>query len=69
VIWAIGKSDNSAVEFALAPAGHDKFLEKDFGWEDRYFLVGHSPAEKDWPYIMPRLIHFFSPGYLIRCYT
>jgi len=53
VIWAIGKSDNSAAEFALAPAGHDRFLERDFGWEDRYFLVGHSRAEKDWPYIMP----------------
>jgi hypothetical protein len=53
VIWAIGKSDNSAAEFALAPADYGKFLEKDFGWEDRYFLVGHSRVEKDWPYIMP----------------
>ena len=53
VIWAIGRSNNNAAEFALAPAGHDKFLERDFGWEDRYFLVGHSQAEKDWPYIMP----------------
>ncbi|TKJ33445.1 MAG: hypothetical protein CEE38_20725 [Planctomycetes bacterium B3_Pla] len=53
VIWAIGKSDNSAAEFALAPAGFAKFLEKDFGWEDRYFLIGHSQVEEDWPYIMP----------------
>ncbi|MCP4263893.1 MAG: hypothetical protein GY774_41260 [Planctomycetes bacterium] len=53
VIWAIGKSDNSAAEFALAPASYAKFLEKDFGWEDRYFLVGHSHVDKDWPYIMP----------------
>ena len=31
LIWAIGQSDNSAAEFALAPAGYSKFLEKDFG--------------------------------------
>jgi hypothetical protein len=53
VIWAIGKSDKSTVEFALASAGYGKFLEKDFGWEDRYFFVGNSRAEKDWLYIMP----------------
>jgi predicted alpha-1,2-mannosidase len=53
VIWSIGKSDNSAAEFAMAPANYTKFLEKDFGWEDRYFLVGHSQVDKDWPYIMP----------------
>ncbi|MBW7991498.1 MAG: hypothetical protein FVQ84_16010 [Planctomycetes bacterium] len=53
VIWSIGKSDNSAAEFALSPGSYGKFLEKDFGWEDRYFLVGHSQAGKDWPYIMP----------------
>jgi len=53
VVWAIGKSDNSAAEFALAPASYAKFLERDFGWEDRYFLVGHSQVGKDWPYIMP----------------
>ncbi|MHC4241251.1 MAG: polysaccharide lyase family protein, partial [Planctomycetota bacterium] len=52
-IWVIGKSDNSAAEFALAPGSYDKFLEKDFGWEDRYFLLGHSQAREDWPYIMP----------------
>ena len=53
VIWAIGRSDNSAAEFALAPADYEKFLARDFGWEDRYFLVGHSRAKEDWPYIMP----------------
>ncbi|KPK39826.1 MAG: hypothetical protein AMJ65_11105 [Phycisphaerae bacterium SG8_4] len=53
VIWTIGKSDNSAAEFALAPADYEKFLARDFGWEDRYFLVGHSRPKEDWPYIMP----------------
>ena len=53
VIWALGESDNSAGEFALAPGDYPRFLERDFGWEDRYFLVGHSQAGQDWPYIMP----------------
>ncbi|MHC4517903.1 MAG: polysaccharide lyase family protein, partial [Planctomycetota bacterium] len=51
-IWTIGESDNSALEFALAPAGYARFLEKDFGWEDRYFLIGHSKADENWPYVM-----------------
>jgi hypothetical protein len=37
-IWQIGQSDNSAAGLALAPAGYKQFLEKDFGWEDRYYL-------------------------------
>ncbi len=53
VIWALGESDNSTAEFALAPGDYARFLEQDFGWEDRYFLVGHSQVAKDWPYIMP----------------
>ena len=53
VVWQIGQADNSASEFALAPAGYARFLEKDFGWEDQYFLIGHSKAESDWPYVLP----------------
>lgn len=53
VIWALGESDNSAAEFALAPGDYARFLEQDFGWEDRYFLIGHSQVGEDWPYIMP----------------
>jgi len=52
-IWSLGQSDNSAAEFALGPDGFARFLENDFGWEDRYFLIGHSQIDKDWPYIMP----------------
>jgi predicted alpha-1,2-mannosidase len=51
-IWTIGQSDNSAAEFALTPDGYAKFLEHDFGWEDRFFLIGHSQIDKDWPYVM-----------------
>ncbi|MHC1769273.1 MAG: GH92 family glycosyl hydrolase [Verrucomicrobiia bacterium] len=53
LLWQIGQADNSASEFALAPAGYGRFLEQDFGWEDRYFLIGHSKAENDWPYVLP----------------
>jgi len=52
-VWALGEADDSAAEFALAPGDYARFLERDFGWEDRYFLVGHSQVGEDWPYIMP----------------
>ena len=53
VVWQIGVSDNSDSEFALAPNGYEQFILNDFGWEDRYFLIGSSNAKTDWPYIIP----------------
>lgn len=53
VIWNIGNPDNSAEELALSPNGYKKFLEKDFGFEDRYFLIGHSSVKNDFPYTLP----------------
>ncbi len=53
VIWQIGNTDNKDSEFALAPDEYKRFLEKDFGWEDRYFLVGQSDVKKDFPYVLP----------------
>lgn len=53
VIWQIGENNNSSAEFALAPNDYSKFIEKDFGWEDKYFLVGNSLVETDFPYILP----------------
>src|SRR5690554_3931886 len=53
VIWQIGIKDSSAVEFALAPGDYQKFLNEDFGWEDRFFLVGKSNPKEDFPYILP----------------
>ena len=38
---------------ALAPSKYVNFLAADFGWEDRFYLVGYSEAAKDWPYAMP----------------
>ena len=53
VIWKIGESDNSTCEFALAPKNYEDFTSKDFGFEDRYFLVGHSDPKTDFPYVLP----------------
>jgi predicted alpha-1,2-mannosidase len=53
IVWQIGESDNSAAEFALAPNEYTRFIEKDFGWEDRYYLVGTSDPKTDWPYVLP----------------
>ena len=53
VIWQIGKADNHAAEFALAPTRYKQFLKNDFGWEDRYFLIGQSDEQKDFPYVLP----------------
>ena len=53
VLWKIGEDNQSDAEFALAPKGYGDFLEKDFGWEDGYFLIGSSVAKKDWPYALP----------------
>ncbi|MGM9475956.1 GH92 family glycosyl hydrolase [Pedobacter sp. GSP4] len=52
-IWEIGKKDNSAFDMALAPGDYKRFLEKDFGWEDRYFIVGGSDIKTEWPYVLP----------------
>lgn len=53
VIWEIGKADNSASGMALAPGNYTHFLDHDFGWEDRFYLVGFSKPETDWPYAIP----------------
>jgi len=53
VIWEIGSSDNKDEDMALAPSGYKHFLDHDFGWEDRFFLIGFSKPEKDWPYVLP----------------
>ncbi|WP_316785889.1 GH92 family glycosyl hydrolase [Pedobacter frigiditerrae] len=52
-IWEIGKADNQTAGLALAPTDYKKFLEHDFGWEDRYYLVGYSNPAKDFPYVLP----------------
>ena len=53
VIWKIGEADNQATGLALAPGNYKEFLANDFGWEDQYFLIGYSKAEKNFPYVLP----------------
>ena len=59
MIWQIGESDNNCQEFALAPKDYNKFLEKDFGWEDGFFVIGHSDAKKDFPYVLPGAMDYW----------
>ena len=59
VLWEIGKSDNSGSEFALSSNEYEKFLENDFGWEDRFFVIGHSDEKKDFPFVLPGAIDYW----------
>ncbi|RNI38783.1 hypothetical protein EFY79_03745 [Hanamia caeni] len=52
-IWSIGKADHSAAEFALAPGGFRDFVGHDFGYEDKYFLIGYNKEKNDFPYVLP----------------
>jgi predicted alpha-1,2-mannosidase len=52
-IFKIGEADNQSTGLALAPGDYKQFLANDFGWEDQYFLVGHSKPEKNFPYVLP----------------
>ena len=53
VVWQIGENNNSGSEFALAPDHYGDYIARDFGWEDKFFLIGKSDPNKDWPYIIP----------------
>ena len=53
IIWEIGQNNNNSEEFSLHPSNYENFIDYDFGWEDKFFLVGHSNPLKDWPYILP----------------
>ena len=53
VVWSIGEADRSAAEFALAPDRFRDFLEADFGYEDKFYLIGHSAPATDFPYVLP----------------
>ena len=58
-VFQIGNSDNSSSEFALANSEYEKFLEKDFGWEDRFYIVGYSNLQKDFPFVLPGAIDYW----------
>ncbi|WP_090605359.1 GH92 family glycosyl hydrolase [Parapedobacter koreensis] len=52
-VWQIGENDGTPRYMALSPGNYTKFVEHDFGFEDRFFLVGHSNSGTDWPYVLP----------------
>lgn len=52
-LWKIGEKDNSSAELALGPSEYTKFLANDFGYEDRYFLIGKSDVNKEFSYVLP----------------
>ena len=51
--WSIGSKDNSGADLALGPSGYKQFLANDFGFEDRYYLIGKSVAKRDFAYVLP----------------
>lgn len=59
VLWQLGEANKNGNEFALAPADYERFLEKDFGWEDRFFVVGYSDIKQDFPYVLPGAIDYW----------
>lgn len=52
-IWKIGSKNNSSADLALGPSDYKNFLSKDFGFEDRYYLIGKSIPKIDFPYVLP----------------
>ena len=52
-VWSIGKADNSSSDLALGPGNFRQFLANDFGWEDKFFLVGYSKDREFFPYVIP----------------
>ena len=52
-LWSIGKPDGSVSDIALAPNGFRDFVGHDFGYEDKFFLIGHAKEKDDFPYVIP----------------
>lgn len=52
-VWTIGMEDGSSADLALGPDGFRDFLARDFGFEDNYFLIGHSRDNESFPYVLP----------------
>ncbi|MGM9758989.1 MAG: GH92 family glycosyl hydrolase [Parabacteroides sp.] len=53
ILWEIGQADELATDMALGPDGYKQFLAHDFGFEDRYFLIGKDSARQSFPYVLP----------------
>ncbi|WP_167618803.1 polysaccharide lyase family protein [Maribellus sediminis] len=53
VVWEIGSNNNSSADLALSPSDYKNFLSNDFGFEDRYYLIGESSPRTKFPYVFP----------------
>ena len=53
IVWEIGQSDDTAKGFALYPDKYKDYIKNDFGFEDRFFLIGFHDTETDFPYVLP----------------
>jgi len=53
IIWSIGEKDGSANEFALAPDEFEEFKYEDFGFEDKFFVLGFHDESEEIPYVLP----------------
>ena len=58
-LWSIGKPDGTPNEFALAPDGFKDYLEADFGYEDRVYVIGHSRPDSDFPYALAGITDYW----------
>lgn len=61
VLWQIGKADNSAAEFALAPDQYKNFVAG-FGGENSVYYVGYSKPDKHWSYVLPGPLDSWAGG-------
>ncbi|GAB3650239.1 GH92 family glycosyl hydrolase [Echinicola sediminis] len=53
LLWNIGLKDSSSLEFALSPNHFQDFVPEGFGGSARYYVVGESSPEQDFPYLLP----------------
>ena len=62
LIWTIGTEDGSSAEFALDASRLDDFKKNDFFFEDHFFVIGHSDAKVDFPFLQAGITDAFDGG-------
>ena len=53
LLWSIGERNGSFEEFALSPDRYKDFVPEGFGGAHKYFVIGESTSNKDFPYVLP----------------
>ena len=62
LIWTIGIEDGSSAEFALDASRLNDFKKNDFFFEDHFFVIGHSDAKLDFPFLQAGITDAFVGG-------